>query len=88
MWNIKLIYHVIGLLFKNKLIMNFQYSNLRVHSYISFAHIVRIFVDVTCQTKVTDLHHITLRQEDVSGRQVSMDTLPPSDNIQNQWSIL
>lgn len=44
-------------------------------TYISFPDIIRIFVDISSQSKITDFDHIILRQEDVASRKVSVDTL-------------
>lgn len=43
--------------------------------YIAFPDVVWVFVYVSGQTKVTDLHHVVLGQENVPGGQVSVDTL-------------
>ena len=44
-------------------------------TYTAFGHVVRIMHDVSGQAKVTDLHDLPLRQEDVASRQVPVDTL-------------
>lgn len=44
-------------------------------TYISFDHIVGVGGDVPGQAEITDLCHSALSQQDVSGCQVSVDTL-------------
>lgn len=45
------------------------------YTHISFAHIVWVFVYVSGQAKITDLHHIVIGQQDVSGSKVTMNAL-------------
>lgn len=42
---------------------------------ISLADVVRVFVDVSGQAEVTDLHHFIVRKQNVPGCQVSVNTL-------------
>lgn len=51
------------------------------HTYIPFTDIVWIFIDISSQTKVTDLHHFVVRQQNVSGSQVSVNALRIGDHI-------
>lgn len=48
---------------------------MALQTHISLADVVGVFVDVSGQTEVADLYHIVLGEQDVSGRQVSVDTL-------------
>lgn len=48
---------------------------MALQTHISLADVVGVFVDVSGQTEVADLNHIVLGEQDVSGRQVSVDTL-------------
>lgn len=43
--------------------------------YIAFPDVVGVFVYVSGQAEVTDLHHFIVRKQNVSGCQVSVDTL-------------
>lgn len=43
--------------------------------YIALHHIVGVIHDVTCQTKVTNLGHSVVGQEDISSSHVSVNTL-------------
>lgn len=43
--------------------------------YVAFPDVVGVFVYVSGQAEVTDLHDVALWQENVPGCQVSMDTL-------------
>lgn len=44
-------------------------------THVSFTDIVWVFVDVSRQAEVTDLHHLIVSQQNVPGSQVSVDTL-------------
>lgn len=44
-------------------------------TYVSFAHIVGVFVDVPGEPKVTNLHNVVLREQDVPRGQVTVDAL-------------
>lgn len=44
-------------------------------TYVSFAHIIWIFVDVSGKSKITNLYNIILGQKDVSCSQIAMDAL-------------
>lgn len=44
-------------------------------THTSFGDVVGIPHDVSCQTKVTDLHQLSLADEDIPGSQVTMHTL-------------
>lgn len=65
---------------------------MALETHISFADVVGVFVDVSGQAEVTNLDHIVLGEQDVSGRQVSVDTLrskegsllPDSDEVNTQ----
>lgn len=44
-------------------------------TYASFGDVVVVVHDVSRQPKVADLHYLALREQDVPGSQISMDTL-------------
>lgn len=44
-------------------------------TYASFGDVVVVVHDVPRQSKVADLHYLALRQQDVPGGQISVDTL-------------
>ena len=44
-------------------------------THVSFDHIIRIILDVSGETKITNLCDSTMSKEDISGCQVSMNTL-------------
>lgn len=44
-------------------------------TYISFSDVIRVLINIPGQAKVTDFNHVLLWQEDVSSRQVPVDTL-------------
>lgn len=48
---------------------------MALKTHIPLADVVGVFVDVSGQAEVANLDHIVLREQDVSGRQVSVDTL-------------
>lgn len=50
-------------------------SVIRLFTHVPLADIVWVFVDVSGQTEVADLHHFVVREQNVSSRQVSMNTL-------------
>lgn len=52
-----------------------KHAKLGRGTYTAFGHVVRIMHDVSGQAKVTDLHDLPLRQEDVASRQIPVDTL-------------
>lgn len=45
-------------------------------TYAPFGDIVVVMHDVSGQSKVTDLHYLALREEDIPGGEVPMHTLP------------
>lgn len=59
-------------------------------TYVSFDHIVRVCGDVSGQTKVTDLCHSALGQEDIPGCQISVDALEQTNVcfLNNQTCML
>lgn len=44
-------------------------------THASFGDVVVVMHDVSRQSKVTDLHYLALREQDVPGSQISVDTL-------------
>lgn len=46
-----------------------------VWTYVAFDYIVGVRGDVSGQAKITDLCYSSLSQQDISGSQVSVDTL-------------
>lgn len=44
-------------------------------AHVSLADIVWVFVDVSGQAKVTDLDHFVVREQNISGCQVPVNTL-------------
>lgn len=44
-------------------------------THVSFADVVRVFVDVPGQAEVTDFDNVVVREQNVSGRQISVDAL-------------
>lgn len=44
-------------------------------TYASFGDVVVVMHDVSRQSKVADLHYLALREQDVPGGQISVDTL-------------
>ena len=53
-------------------------------THISLADVVGVFVDISGEAKVTDLDHVVLWEQDVSGCQISVDTLQSNqDNSQS-----
>jgi len=44
-------------------------------TYISLHYIVHVIHDVSCKAKITDLHHIVVGQQDVSGSKVTVNAL-------------
>lgn len=46
-----------------------------METYTSFGDVIVIMHDVPGQSEVTDLHDIALREKDVPGSQVPMNTL-------------
>lgn len=74
-----------------------------MQTYVAFDNIVRVCGDVSGQAKITDLCHSSLSQQDISGSQVSVDTLQNKDttafnilwfmtnplyNVSDEWSAL
>lgn len=72
-------------------------------TYASFGDVVVVVHDVSRQSKVADLHYLALREQDVPGGQISVDTLqgethtcaysrllmsPPSTLVQLQMAVL
>lgn len=50
-------------------------SHAGTQTYASFGDIVVVMHDVPGQPEVTDLHYLALREEDVPGSQVAVNTL-------------
>lgn len=50
-------------------------------THIPLADIVGVFVDVSGQAEVADLHHFVVREQNVSRRQVSMNTLKQTQRV-------
>lgn len=50
-------------------------------TYASFGDIVVVMHDVSCQSKVANLHYLALREQDVPGSQISVDTLKNEKNL-------
>lgn len=46
-----------------------------MQTHIGGLFVVVYIVHIPGEAKVSDLHHVVLRHKDVSGRQVSVDTL-------------
>lgn len=46
-----------------------------METYTSFGDIIVVMHDVSGQSKVTDLHYLALREKDVPGCQVAVNTL-------------
>lgn len=44
-------------------------------THVSFADVVGVFVDVPGQAEVTDFDHVVVGEQNVSGRQISVDAL-------------
>lgn len=44
-------------------------------TYASFGDVVVVVHDVSRQSEVADLHYLALREQDVPGGQISVDTL-------------
>lgn len=44
-------------------------------TYVAFDYIVGVLCDVSGQAKITNLSYSSLSQKDISGSQVSVDTL-------------
>lgn len=49
-------------------------GNFKV-TYISFSHVVGVLINIPGEAKIANLHHVVLRQEYVSCRQVPMNAL-------------
>lgn len=52
-----------------------------VQTYISFHHVVGVGGDVPGQAKITDLRQPSFSQEDISGSEVSVNTLTDRHGI-------
>lgn len=46
-----------------------------METYASFGHIIVVMHDVSGQSEVTDLHYLALREKDIPGSQVPVNTL-------------
>lgn len=44
-------------------------------AHVSLADVIWVFVDVPGQAEVTDLDHLIVWEQNISGRQVSVNTL-------------
>lgn len=58
------------------------------YTHISLAHIVWVFVYVSSQAKVTDLHHIVVGQQDVSGSKVTMNALKTWKDLCDSTTVI
>lgn len=56
--------------------------------HISFTDVIGVFIHVSGQPKVTYLHHVVLRKEDVSGCQVPVDALQTQSSIMMEAIII
>lgn len=57
-------------------------------SYVALHHVVGVVHDVSCQTKVADLGHSVVGQEDVASSHVSVDALESRTHVTTVGYIL
>lgn len=58
-----------------KQIHNDKKKKLNKWTHVAFGYVVGVVHDITGQAKVTDLHQLSLADENISGSQVTMNTL-------------